>query len=287
MKGLKTFLAVIICILLVIMQFGTHVLFGLGKALTRDNVASAYKKIDVKEIISSDNGIDNEIYADIKKSYAKMGFSDEDINKIINTPSVKKILGETIGSVTDYIVTGNKNNMITSDELYKLFEDNLDGMLTEAGLNYTDDQKRVILKEAKDNSQQLVDEINENINDIDQDVVIVQNMLSFKVRIIILLITIGLMALLFVCLNRDSALRTNGTITLVVGLFVILFGVILSNIVKTSLFAEVFADSNNLDYLIGLFTALGKPFITNGIIASIIGLFLLICPLFFSKKVKE
>lgn len=285
-KSLLTFLSVIIFFVTLMLLI---VMCNVSHFFTADNITKGILKMDVAKALhemenSNVNGnkvteiLDN---AYIVAEYYKIPSSV--IDEMVNNSSIKEFFGMTAGNITDYIVNGRDNKILTSKEFNKILDDNIDDWIKASNSTVTDQQKKDFLDTVKKQSGQIIDNLPNSssiskklgINYLDDIHKIFNNNSKIIIGIIML---ISLLSIIMLHWKNHRNIIYVGYTCLIAGIITIGIGLMSSDLMTIVLSKSgVFLD-------VSLFsTMLMKQFIFTGIICIGISLILYILHLILKK----
>lgn len=211
---------------------------------------------------------------DVYATAEEYGISDKLVDTVIDSKAMKEALGKAAGNVTDYVVNGVETPILTTDDLYKVAEDNIDDWIKESGIEVTDNQKDKILEGSKEFIPIVVDNLptsSELAADYESEVDFVQTFFSNQVKVILVVISIILTILLIILGRKNMRWLANlGTSLLVGGLITLGLAFVLPDLIT------MIPSSSDISFITGSITDyMFRPILISG------GVMILLCILLF------
>lgn len=211
---------------------------------------------------------------DVYATAEEYGISDKLVDTVIDSKAMKEALGKAAGNVTDYVVNGVETPILTTDDLYKVAEDNIDDWIKESGIEVTDNQKDKILEGSKEFIPIVVDNLptsSELAADYESEVDAVQTVFSNQVKVILVVISIILTILLIILGRKNMRWLANlGTSLLVGGLITLGLAFVLPDLIT------MIPSSSDISFITGSITDyMFRPILISG------GVMILLCILLF------
>ena len=211
---------------------------------------------------------------DVYATAEEYGISDKLVDTVIDSKAMKEALGKAAGNVTDYVVNGVETPILTTDDLYKVAEDNIDDWIKESGIEVTDNQKDKILEGSKEFIPIVVDNLptsSELAADYESEVDAVQTVFSNQVKVILVVVSI-ILTILLIILGRNNMrwLANLGTSLLVGGLITLGLAFVLPDLIT------MIPSSSDISFITGSITDyMFRPILISG------GVMILLCILLF------
>ena len=211
---------------------------------------------------------------DVYATAEEYGISDKLVDTVIDSKAMKEALGKAAGNVTDYVVNGVETPILTTDDLYKVAEDNIDDWIKESGIEVTDNQKDKILEGSKEFIPIVVDNLPtsaELATDYESEVDFVQTFFSNQVKVILVVTSIILTILLIILGRKNMRWLVNlGTSLLVGGLITLGLAFVLPDLIT------MIPSSSDISFITGSITDyMFRPILISG------GVMILLCILLF------
>lgn len=211
---------------------------------------------------------------DVYATAEEYGISDKLVDTVIDSKAMKEALGKAAGNVTDYVVNGVETPILTTDDLYKVAEDNIDDWIKESGIEVTDNQRDKILEGSKEFIPIVVDNLPtsaELATDYESEVDFVQMFFSNQVKVILVVISIILTILLIILGRKNMRWLANlGTSLLVGGLITLGLAFVLPDLIT------MIPSSSDISFITGSITDyMFRPILISG------GVMILLCILLF------
>ena len=211
---------------------------------------------------------------DVYATAEEYGISDKLVDTVIDSKAMKEALGKAAGNVTDYVVNGVETPILTTDDLYKVAEDNIDDWIKESGIEVTDNQKDKILEGSKEFIPIVVDNLptsSELAADYESEVDFVQTFFSNQVKVILVVTSIILTILLIILGRKNMRWLANlGTSLLVGGLITLGLAFVLPDLIT------MIPSSSDISFITGSITDyMFRPILISG------GVMILLCILLF------
>lgn len=212
---------------------------------------------------------------DVYATAEEYGISDKLVDTVIDSKAMKEALGKAAGNVTDYVVNGVETPILTTDDLYKVAEDNIDDWIKESGIEVTDNQKDKILEGSKEFIPIVVDNLptsSELAADYESEVDAVQTVFSNQVKVILVVVSIILTILLIILGRKNMRWLANlGTSLLVGGLITLGLAFVLPDLIT------MIPSSSDISFITGSITDyMFRPILISG------GVMILLCILLFA-----
>ena len=211
---------------------------------------------------------------DVYATAEEYGISDKLVDTVIDSKAMKEALGKAAGNVTDYVVNGVETPILTTDDLYKVAEDNIDDWIKESGIEVTDNQKDKILEGSKEFIPIVVDNLptsSELAADYESEVDAVQTVFSNQVKVILVVVSIILTILLIILGRKNMRWLANlGTSLLVGGLITLGLAFVLPDLIT------MIPSYSDISFITGSITDyMFRPILISG------GVMILLCILLF------
>ena len=211
---------------------------------------------------------------DVYATAEEYGISDKLVDTVIDSKAMKEALGKAAGNVTDYVVNGVETPILTTDDLYKVAEDNIDDWIKESGIEVTDNQKDKILEGSKEFIPIVVDNLptsSELAAGYESEVDFVQTFFSNQVKVILVVTSIILTILLIILGRKNMRWLANlGTSLLVGGLITLGLAFVLPDLIT------MIPSSSDISFITGSITDyMFRPILISG------GVMILLCILLF------
>lgn len=211
---------------------------------------------------------------DVYATAEEYGISDKLVDTVIDSKAMKEALGKAAGNVTDYVVNGVETPILTTDDLYKVAEDNIDDWIKESGIEVTDNQKDKILEGSKEFIPIVVDNLPtsaELATDYESEVDAVQTVFSNQVKVILVVVSIILTIILIILGRKNMKWLANlGTSLLVGGLITLGLAFVLPDLIT------MIPSSSDISFITGSITDyMFRPILISG------GVMILLCILLF------
>lgn len=211
---------------------------------------------------------------DVYATAEEYGISDKLVDTVIDSKAMKEALGKAAGNVTDYVVNGVETPILTTDDLYKVAEDNIDDWIKESGIEVTDNQKDKILEGSKEFIPIVVDNLptsSELAADYESEVDAVQTVFSNQVKVILVVVSIILTIILIILGRKNMKWLANlGTFLLVSGLITLGLAFVLPDLIT------MIPSSSDISFITGSITDyMFRPILISG------GVMILLCILLF------
>lgn len=296
MKKLKTFIAIILAILTIILMFGFTTCYTIKHYINSDVIKKTITDNDFSDVINDALNENTEIMDNTKKVFEALNIPDDAVTQVINSPATKNFIGVYLASSVDAVLGSEEEKNITKDDLKSLIKDNLDIIQKEMP-----NEEKEFLESYENTAYDYIDEHGEEIisyfptpkeivSKINQDEIKINDNLSLKDAIkylnfitdtkllIIIGIAIGVSLLLIYLLKRK--VRWAKYYIFISTFYAVFMGIVLGllNIIKGSLANELKEVAFIVNYFIdGLNTTLWIFVIPSIIVA-------IICIIFYHKK---
>ena len=288
---MKTILNQIITIVFSVVLFCLIMIILISNFFTVETMQKNFQNIDVVHEIkkiqnSTTAGTSAEVADLIDTAYTEAenhGIDKELVNTIFNDKETKNFLGLLVGTTTDYVINGKKEDIPTSEDFIKLLDDNIDRWIKESGISISDTKKEVLLIRMKSMSSGIIDNIpnyNTVKNTVNNNVLTtIKLIFSENIKIALSILTITLIIILYLINRKNkSTLKYIGNTLFITSILMLIVSFSLEDVVAYVL------SGYNLTSLINSFVNLMmQKVIIIAIILFIIGL---ICRIIYSHKQK-
>lgn len=279
-KFMGNFLAVIVMIIMFFFLIGAFT-FGIAvKLVSKNGITDLVQEVDFSSALVDKNGNKLEFYQD---SIKDSGFSEEEINNVLNSSSFKEFVGEILGSAVYYSITLDDDAKLTSIELDSKLKDSINKISSESGINLTETEKRQLFEMISNNGDEVLDLVYSN------KIVSDGNMFKFLIdNYLWIIVFVCVIFFLIIALFRGSfikALGDFGVVTLTLGIFFLLLGLLSSMKFVSDFLVNFFNDFGNL--VISLIKPLGNMVFINGIIMVLVGILFIVISGLIKKKLKR
>lgn len=206
MKTLWNILSNILCIIISTINYILLIFllltFSIKGILGYNTINKLLKNINITELVGKidKNGTILTTLYDVGEN---VGITKENVNLLLESNSVKKLVAKYLSGCTNYLLTGDSNKMITSYEFVALVDANLDEMFIDSKIKISNENKIAMLNQIKIHSEKIIAKVpnsNEIEDGIDKEyLTIIRTVFSDKNRLytiaIIILLT-GLIGLI-------------------------------------------------------------------------------------------
>ncbi len=293
MQAFKTFISVLLTLLIMIMLYVLFILGNISSFFSSDNIQKAVSNIDVTHEISKMKnssltaGGKAEIIDIVDTAYEEAknhGISTQLVDEMFNSKEVKMFLGKAVGNTTDYVINNKKEKKLMSDDFNKILDENIDKWLQKADIQISDSKKEVLLIRMKEASKGIIDTLpsEEVINNKVDDSILNKIRLIFSSEVRVgLVIAISMMLILLFFLKKREAkwLVYLAMAALIAGLVTIATGFMINDIL------DLVLKEYNLSFMMNSFsvTFAHNIFIT-GAVSSVIALLIFLVHMIIQKR---
>ena len=281
-QGLKTFIAFISALLLVILILVSAITVNVTGFFKTRNVTKIVNEISVTDIIKSDK----KTWNNITSSASGSGVSEEALSNIIDGSNLKAILSEYFASMVEVGINDGELAIITKEEVSEAISKDIDKYNKKNDKAIDNTTKANILNFIESNYDEIKgsfptkEEVVDYFNDDDikevKDFINTLNEHHFTTWLII--ISLLFMGIILACkFGEYKFLRYYGVSFLAAGLSVLIAGVIL--LMLDSLVLEMDADKVVIDMVMVIKNNVASNLNITAIILIVISIFL-----FFLKK---
>ncbi len=211
------------------------------------------------------------------------GVSSSVIDEMVNDEIVKEFFGVIAGNMTDYVINGTENTILTSEDFNKILDENIDKWIKKSKVPINETQKEQFLKTVKSQSGQIIDNLPTakvlsdklEITNLSQ----VQQIFSKQSKVIIMsLFVISLILILILKRKEFKNIMYLGYTTLIVGIITIGIGLFSSDLITMLLTkSEIFLDVSMFSDM------LTRQLIITGFVCTALALFLYLTYLILRK----
>ncbi len=159
LKGLGVF---ILTIVLYISALGLLILIPIKNTLSKDTIKNTITNLDIEKMIKENPEVKNainEMFEPLYEQARDFGIDEDVVVKIIDSKEVKGLVGGIAGNLVDFIITGENQKIVSTNDISSLVGSVLDD-IDESGLyKFKDDEKSKILgtvEEQVNNYQDLL-----------------------------------------------------------------------------------------------------------------------------------
>lgn len=168
-KFLNILASIILVIFLIIFELTLGFVYSVDNILDVNSISNTVQDIDLGALLYEDGEL-NDIGKEVDKVLKEMGLETEETEKLLNTPTLKKVTGNFIGSTTmsaidpeTEIIYPTKEDYINIiDECYDIIEEkeNID-IDKEELKNLVDENYDELLKELKNLAKEISSDVKE------------------------------------------------------------------------------------------------------------------------------
>ena len=211
MKFLKGLVLTILVIILFISTYALLILFPVKNAVGKNSIKELITNLEIEKMVDDNPEFEqtfNEMFEPILEETKELGIDEEIIVKIMDSKEVKNFLGDLTSNVVDYVLTGENQKLITTENIEELVITAIND-INESGIyKITEKQKTAVLDSVQkyaDEFQDLIPDtqvVEESLSVEDQEVLNIIRFVLGDTLITILLISalvsfVGLIALKF------------------------------------------------------------------------------------------
>lgn len=293
MNAVKTLFSWVLATILGVSLFILFMLGNISSFFTTGNMQKAAANIDVSHEIqkiknsTATTSHKAEIADIINSAYTEAenhGIPSNLVDEIFNSQEVKEFLGKSLGGTTDYLINGNKETKVTSEEFNKLIDDNMDDWIKQSGTTISDSKKEVLVVRLKNASAGVIDNLpnSTNISNTVNNNTLkdVQFLFSSQVKVALVITSvISLLIIFFLKRKHNKWLLYSGIPTIIAGLITLGVSFIIVDLFTTAL------SKYNLTFMVSAFSdTLGNHILITGIVAIVISVIMLIIYKLTQKK---
>lgn len=168
-KFLNILASIILVIFLIIFELTLGFVYSVDNILDVNSISNTVQDIDLGALLYEDGEL-NDIGKEVDKVLKEMGLETEETEKLLNTPTLKKVTGNFIGSTTmsaidpetDIIYPTKEDYINIIDECYDIIEEkeNID-IDKEELKNLVDENYDELLKELKNLAKEISSDVKE------------------------------------------------------------------------------------------------------------------------------
>ncbi len=256
------------------------VILNVSYFFTTDNVTKGVMQMDVEkalEEMENSNTGGSTITEVLDNAYIVAeyyGVSSDVIDEMVNDNAIKQFFGMTAGNITDYVINGTENTVLTSEDFNKILDDNIDEWIKKSNIEVTEEQKEQFLDTVKSQSGQIIDNLPTTsviadkleITKLDE----IQKIFSDQSKIIIgLLLVISLILIMILKRKECKNIMYIGYTCLIAGILTIGIGLFSNDLITMVLAkSEIFLD-------VSLFgNMLMRQFIITGVVCIVLAIIL-------------
>ncbi len=289
MKIFKNFVNVVLCILLICFLSVDIFIFCVSDFAKTENIQKNFASLDLaKEVnkIKNSGGNSSFLSSKIDEMYelsARLSIPSSFVDRIISSSAFKEALGGMVGSITDYVINGVSNPLLTEDEIYKIIDDNIDAW-TANEEDMSDTTKRRLVNGMKEIVPSIVASMPTSVelaeSNYKNEVNTIQFIFSGSVKAFAVCFTL-LICLVLVLINLKNFNWTSvfGFAFFVTSLFILVLGLFLPDILAG------FINTSDVSSFVGtVMNFLEKPFIYSSICLFVLSLILFVLKKFLYKE---
>ncbi len=211
MKFLKGLVLTILVIMLFVSTLGLLILFPIKSAVGKNSIKDLISNLNIEQMVEENPEFEqtiNEMFEPIFTETEELGIDEEIIVKIMDSQEVKNLIGDLTSNVVDYVLTGENQKLITTENITDLVTTAIDDINKSGIYEITEKQKTSVVDSVQkyaDEFQDLVPDtqvVEESLTAEDQEVLnIIRFVLGDTLITILLVSTLisiaGLVALKF------------------------------------------------------------------------------------------
>ncbi len=289
-KSLKSFFVVIFILLLEFCSLSLLFLIPFQHAFHKDNI----KEVVLKS--TSDHLEENNLLSDIiheRLNSATSGGKQEEIKedvmqKLMESDEMRELAASIVGNISDYIITGKEQSVITEEELKKIVADAIDTINKGGDYTISEEEKDKIIKHLDENASAYLDDI-AKINTLDQSLTADEKVtlnffrFFFSTTLVIIVFTIMIISFLGILAFKwkDMKWLKINSITILVASVISILITLLLYAMNQLIFKQ------EISYIFSFFDKMVKEsFLLSGSICVGMILLLVIYHIFMSKQEK-
>ena len=289
-KSLKSFFVVIFILLLEFCSLSLLFLIPFQHAFHKDNI----KEVVLKS--TSDHLEENNLLSDIiheRLNSATSGGKQEEIKedvmqKLMESDEMRELAASIVGNISDYIITGKEQSVITEEELKKIVADAIDTINKGGDYTISEEEKDKIIKHLDENASAYLDDI-AKINTLDQSLTADEKVtlnffrFFFSTTLVIIVFTIMIISFLGILAFKWKDMKWLKIISIT-----ILVASVISILITLLLYAmNQLIFKQEISYIFSFFDKMVKEsFLLSGSICVGMILLLVIYHIFMSKQEK-
>lgn len=158
MKKTTTIIVLVVSILLVGLYMVTSTYSVIIEVIEKDGITEIVNKINIRDILTNDNGSFNNTYYEIKN---ELNITDSEADILLDSNPLNNALQTVLESIVEYKVHNNIDAKLSDNDLYNLISDAVINTN-----NISDDLKSRIINKSK----KYIKDVSEYIYDIDVSV---------------------------------------------------------------------------------------------------------------------
>ena len=172
LKGLGVF---ILSIVLYISVLGLLILIPIKSTLSKDTIKNTITDLDIEKMIKESPELEsaiNEMFEPLYEQARDFGIDEDVVVKIIDSKEVKGLVGGIAGNLVDFVVTGENQKIISTNDIGNLVSSVLDDIDESGFYKFKDDEKAKILstvEEQVNNYQDLLPDTSIIEDTLDKD----------------------------------------------------------------------------------------------------------------------
>ena len=172
LKGLGVF---ILTIVLFLSTLGLLILIPIKSTISKDTIKNTITNLDIAKMIKESPEIEsaiNEMFEPLYEQARDFGIDEDVVVKIIDSKEVKGLVGGIAGNLVDYVVTGENQKIVSTNDISTLVGSVLDDIDESGFYKFKDDEKSKILgavEEQVNNYQDLLPDTSIIEDTLDKD----------------------------------------------------------------------------------------------------------------------
>lgn len=117
-------ISVIIVLIIILFEFTLGILFCIQNSIKVNSISNAIQSVDFKTIMYTDDNQLTEVGVAINDMFKEMGFNVEDTKELLETPTLKRVLGDLVGSaVMSTVEDGVEIDFPTKEEVKDIVDE--------------------------------------------------------------------------------------------------------------------------------------------------------------------
>lgn len=287
LKNLITIISTVVFFITLMLMI---VILNVSYFFTVDNVTEGIMQMDIEkalEEMENSNTGGSTITEVLDNAYIVAeyyGVSSDVIDEMVNDDAIKQFFGIIAGNMTDYVINGTENTILTSEDFNEILDENIDSWIEKSNVEVTEEQKEQFLETVKSQSGQIIDNLPTmsviteklEITNLDE----IQTIFNKQTKIIIgTILVVSLLLILILKRKECKNIMYIGYACLLAGILTIGIG-LFSNDLITMILAksEIFLD-------VSLFgDMLMKQFIITGVACIVVAITLYTIYLVLRRK---
>ncbi len=157
LNNMGKFICLIVSFIIYVILIILLLIISLRNIFSFKTINKLVQNIEIKNIISSIN--DDDIMSSIYNAAETYNISRSSVDSLLNSYTIKYLASKYIYGEVYYIINGSLKNVLSSEDFNNYINNNIDKIIAEGKLEYSEDEKDSITKLITDSSSEILNSL--------------------------------------------------------------------------------------------------------------------------------